>query len=37
LRNDPIEHQRVYQELKVDAALIMVVSIKPILAVYSKF
>jgi len=36
LRNDPAEYQRVYQELKVEAALIAVVSINPILAVYSE-
>jgi len=34
LRNDPIEYQRVYQELKVEAALIMVVSFKPALTLF---
>jgi hypothetical protein len=28
LRNDPVESQRVYEELKIEAALIMVVSLK---------
>ena len=36
LRNDPIEFQRVYQELKVEAALIMVVSFKPVLTLFVK-
>jgi hypothetical protein len=31
LRNDPMEFQRAYQELKIEAALIMVVSPKLIL------
>lgn len=36
LRNDPIEFQRIYQELKVEAALIMVVSFRPVLTVLVK-
>ena len=28
LRNDPVESQRIYEELKIEAALIMVVSLK---------
>jgi hypothetical protein len=34
LRNDPVEFQRVYEELKIEAALIMVVSLKPILTAH---
>jgi hypothetical protein len=29
LRNDPVEFQRVYEELKIEAALIIVVSLEP--------
>ena len=28
LRNDSVEFQRVYEELKIEAALIMIVSLK---------
>jgi hypothetical protein len=34
LRYDPVELQRVYEELKIEAALIMVVSLKLILAAH---
>jgi hypothetical protein len=34
LRNDPVEIQRVYEELRIEAALIMVVSLKPILTAH---
>jgi hypothetical protein len=34
LRNDPVELQRVYEELKIEAALIMVVSLKLILTAH---
>jgi hypothetical protein len=33
LRSDPAEFQRVYEELKIEAALIMVVSLMLILTV----
>jgi hypothetical protein len=35
LRNDPAEYQIVYEELKIEAALIMVVSPKLILAAHA--
>jgi predicted RNA methylase len=34
LRNDDVEFQRVYEELKFEAALIMVVSLKHIVAAH---
>jgi hypothetical protein len=34
LRNDPVESQRVYEELKIEAALIIVLSLKLILMVH---
>jgi hypothetical protein len=35
LRNDPVEFQRVYEELKIEAALIMVVSLQLILTAHA--
>ena len=34
LRNDSVEFQRVYEELKIEAALIMVVSLKLIITAH---
>jgi len=36
LRNDPIEYQKIYQELKVEAALVIVISTKLVFAVYAE-
>lgn len=31
LRDDPTEHQRIYEELRIEAALVTIVSVKRIL------
>ena len=36
LKCDPAEYQRIYEELKVEAALITIVSVKSILAINSQ-
>lgn len=36
VKNDPIEYQRIYQELRIEAALVVVVSVEAILAAYAK-
>ena len=37
LRNDPVESQRVYEELKIEAALTIVVDLKLILTAHVGF
>lgn len=37
LRDDPTEYQRIYEELKVEAALVTIVSVKRILVMRTKF
>lgn len=36
LRSDPTEYQRIYEELRVEAALITIVSVMSILVVQAK-